>query len=252
MVFDEIFCTSQLSPARCRCIYPCKAVRHNGLMQATPHSTPSHAALDAAVHDSALPDAVLAQWFGSARPDAATALAQQKQWFTKSPAFDEQLRERFGVAVQAGMGGALAHWCDQGAWGRLALIVLLDQFTRNIYRGTPHSFAGDPQALALALRAQSEGWDLELPEVTRIFMYLPLEHAEDLDMQQRSVDAFHSLLQTAPDASTQAFFSGTLDYAYKHQDVIERFGRFPHRNPILGRSSTPEELDYLAQPGAGF
>ena len=83
-------------------------------------------------------------------------------------------------------------------------------------------------------------------------MYLPLEHAEDLDMQQRSVDAFHSLLQTAPDASTQAFFSGTLDYAYKHQDVIERFGRFPHRNPILGRSSTPEELDYLAQPGAGF
>ena len=228
---------------------------HNACMTtATSPFSPaaSHEQLTAAAQDASLPDAVLSQWFGSARPTNASAMQVQAQWFTKNSAFDAQLHERFGVAVQAAAGGALQHWAEQGPWSCLALVVLLDQFTRNIYRGTPHSFAGDPQALALALRAQSEGWDLELPEVTRIFMYLPLEHAEDLDMQQRSVDAFHSLLQTAPDASTQAFFSGTLDYAYKHQDVIERFGRFPHRNPILGRSSTPEELDYLAQPGAGF
>ena len=251
MVFDEIFCTSQLSPARCRCIYPCKAVRHNGLMQATPQSTPSHAALDAAVHDSALPDAVLAQWFGSARPDAATALAQQKQWFTKSPAFDEQLRERFGVAVQAGMGGALAHWCDQGPWGRLALIVLLDQFTRNIYRGQPQSFAGDPQALTLALQGIAQAQDQQLPAVTRIFMYLPLEHAEDRSLQARSVALFQALSDqsTAADAD---FFAGTLDYARRHEQVIAQFGRFPHRNLILGRASSPAEQEYLAQPGAGF
>ena len=251
MVFDEIFCTSQLSPARCRCIYPCKAVRHNGLMQATPHSTPRHAALDAAVHDSALPDAVLAQWFGSARPDAATALAQQKQWFTKSPAFDEQLRERFGVAVQAGMGGALAHWCHQGPWGRLALIVLLDQFTRNIYRGQPQSFAGDPQALTLALQGIAQAQDQQLPAVTRIFMYLPLEHSEEPSIQARSVAAFQALADEAAPVSRD-FFANTLDYAHRHQEVIARFGRFPHRNPILGRQSTAAEAEYLAQPGAGF
>ncbi|GGH52235.1 hypothetical protein GCM10010975_06630 [Comamonas phosphati] len=198
------------------------------------------------------PDAVLTQWFGSARPGNASALAHQAQWFTKSPEFDAQLRERFGAAVQAALGGQLNHWATQGPWQCLALILLLDQFTRNIHRGTPQSFAGDPQALALALEAQARGFDLELPEVTRIFMYLPLEHAEDLAMQQRSVACFDSLARMAPDADSREFLAGTLDYALRHQEVIARFGRFPHRNPILGRSGTPAEQEYLAQPGAGF
>lgn len=218
----------------------------------TSSQPPLPTAVGQPAHDAGLADAVLAQWFGSTRPDNATALAHQAQWFTKSAAFDAALRERFGAAVQAALDGQLRHWAAQGPWPCLALILLLDQFTRNIHRGTPRSFAGDPQALALALEAQDRGLDLELPEVARIFMYLPLEHAEDMAMQERSVQAFQSLAQMAPDAASREFLAGTLDYAYRHREVIARFGRFPHRNPILGRASTPQESEYLAQPGAGF
>ena len=228
---------------------------HNETMTLALHPsslTATHEQLTAAAQDASLPDAVLQQWFGQARPSNDSALQHKAQWFTKSPAFDEQLRERFEVAVQAALGGSLSQWAEQGPWQSLALTLLLDQFTRNIYRGTPQSFAGDAQALALALKVQSAGTDLELPEVVRIFLYLPLEHAEDLDMQQRSVDAFAALVQMAPDASSHEFLIGTLDYAYKHQEVVERFGRFPHRNAILGRASSPEEAEYLAQPGSGF
>ena len=212
----------------------------------------SHEALNAAIADASLPDQILSLWFGSARPDNALALQHKVQWFTKSPAFDEELRQRFGAALEAALGGSLGHWTTQGPWQRLALVVLLDQFTRNIYRNTPKSFAGDPLALALALEAQDSGDDLKLPEVARVFLYLPLEHAEDLAMQQRSVECYQSLLQMAPDETTREYLLGTLDYAHKHQDVIERFGRFPHRNAILGRTSTAQENDYLAQPGSGF
>ena len=128
---------------------------------------------------------------------------------------------------------------------------MLDQFTRNAFRGQPDSFAGDAQALALALAGIERGHDQALPPMARIFCYLPLEHAEDLALQQRSVALF-AALRDAPGAEPRAFFDGTLDYARKHQDVIARFGRFPHRNAILGRTSTPQEQAYLAQPGAGF
>ena len=212
----------------------------------------SHEALNAAIADASLPDQILSLWFGSARPDNALALQHKAQWFTKSPAFDDVLRQRFGVALEAALGGSLSHWTTQGPWQRLALVVLLDQFTRNIYRNTPKSFAGDPLALALTLEAQDSGDDLKLPEVARVFLYLPLEHAEDLAMQQRSVECYQSLVQMAPDEATREYLQGTLDYAHKHQDVIERFGRFPHRNAILGRTSTAQENDYLAQPGSGF
>ena len=212
----------------------------------------SHEALNAAISDTSLPDQILSLWFGSAWPDNALALQHKAQWFTKSPAFDDVLRQRFGAALEAALGGSLGHWTTQGPWQRLALVVLLDQFTRNIYRNTPKSFAGDPLALALALEAQDSGDDLKLPEVARVFLYLPLEHAEDLAMQQRSVECYQSLVQMAPDEASREYLLGTLDYAHKHQDVIERFGRFPHRNAILGRPSTAQENDYLAQPGSGF
>ena len=216
------------------------------------HPTPTHETLAAAAADATLPDQVLTQWFGSARPDNAQALQYKSRWFTKSPAFDEELRERFGVAVEAALGGALQHWSAQGPWQHLALVVLLDQFTRNIFRNTPKSFAGDPQALTLALQAMQSGADQQLPEVVRVFMYLPLEHAEDPGMQQRCVAAFDAMHQAAEEAELREYLAGSLDYAHRHQVVIERFCRFPHRNAILGRASTAEEAAYLAQPGSGF
>lgn len=219
----------------------------------TANSLPvSHEALTAAAQDTSLPDQILSLWFGSARPGNADALRHKAQWFTKSAAFDEELRQRFGTAVEAALGGALQHWATQGPWQQLALVILLDQFTRNIHRNTPKSFAGDAQALALALQAMDCGSDRLLPEVARVFMYLPLEHAEDPAMQQRSVAAFEALLQSATDAELREYLAGTLDYAHRHQVVIERFCRFPHRNSILGRTSTTEEAEYLAQPGSGF
>ena len=224
---------------------------HNARMQQNLTSPATHAELSAVAQDRELPAAVLAQWFGAARVDDATAMRHSQQWFTKSPAFDQQLRERFGTAVQAALGGALQHWAGHGAWERLALILLLDQFTRNIHRGQPESFAGDAQALALALEGMELGQDRELPPVTRIFMYLPLEHSEEPGIQARSVAAFQALADEAAPASRD-FFANTLDYAHRHQEVIARFGRFPHRNPILGRQSTAAEAEYLAQPGAGF
>ncbi|MFE1574315.1 DUF924 family protein [Comamonas odontotermitis] len=206
-------------------------------------------------HDRPAPtgaDDVLQFWLGTARPDNAQALQQRQQWFTKSDAFDAEMRQRFGAAVQAALDGQLDGWATE-PWGRLALILLLDQFTRNIHRGTPQAFAGDRRALELALGAIESGEDLHLPEVLRIFVYLPLEHAEDPAMQRRSVLAFAALAKAAGvDTDLVQFLQGTLDYAWRHQEVIARFGRFPHRNAVLGRTSTPDELFYLSQPGAGF
>jgi len=198
---------------------------------------------------------VLGYWLGSAHPDNAGALACKNLWFIKSDATDEQIRERFGALVEDALAGRLDGWAGT-ALGRLALIVLLDQFTRNLFRDTPRSFAGDPQALQLALDGIAQGHDrhADLPAVARIFCYLPLEHAEDMAMQDRSVAAFQALADqagTGP-ATVREFLAGTLDYAHRHREVIARYGRFPHRNPILGRESTAQEQEYLAQPGAGF
>ena len=127
----------------------------------------------------------------------------------------------------------------------LALAILLDQFPRNMYRGTPHAFASDPQALAVARAIVAHGLDRELLPVQRWFVYLPFEHAEDIEAQRESLRLFASL-GDGPDAAS------VQDYAQRHHDVIARFGRFPHRNAILGRESTPEEVEFLAQPGSSF
>ena len=195
---------------------------------------------------------VLEYWLGSEKPDNASALARKDLWFKKSEEVDEEIRNRFGAVMQEALAGRLDGEAGTPL-GRLSLIIVLDQFMRNSHRGDAKSFAGDPKALQLALDGIAQGHDTDdsVPPVARIFYYLPLEHAEDLTMQQHSVVAFEQLAQEAtPD--TQAFFDGTLDYAHRHFDVIKQFGRFPHRNAVLGRSNTPEEKTYLAQPGAGF
>ena len=203
------------------------------------------------MHDPRIAE-LLTYWIGAPEPTDADALTRQSLWFTKSAATDAEIGTRFGPLVEEALSGALDGWA-QTPRGRWALIILLDQFTRNLFRGTPRSFAGDAQALQLALDGILEGHDMHpsLPAVARIFCYLPLEHAEDGPLQEQSVALFAKLHALAT-PETRSFFAGTLDYARKHQEVITRFGRFPHRNPILGRESTPQELEYLAQPGAGF
>ena len=148
--------------------------------------------------------------------------------------------------LEQAVAGGLREWDQQGPTGMLARILVLDQFTRNAWRGTPASFSGDALALAAARQLVDSGADQALPPVQRWFAYLPFEHAEDAGMQERSVALFGAL------ARENEGFEGVLDYAHRHRGVIARFGRFPHRNAILGRTSTPQELEFLRQPGSSF
>ena len=197
---------------------------------------------------------VLEYWLGAEFPDNASALTRQQLWFTKSETTDEEIRKLFGGLLQEALMGKLDGEALEQPLGMLAVLIVLDQFTRNAYRGTAKSFAGDASALALALKAIDLGWDTDesIPTVARIFMYLPLEHSEDLLMQEHSVVAFEQLHQEAATPELREFFATTLDYAIRHREVIAQFGRFPHRNAMLGRESTASERDYLSKPGAGF
>lgn len=167
-------------------------------------------------------------------------------WFRKDDAFDAAIAGRFGALITQAVAGGLREWDDQGPEGTLARILVLDQFTRNSARGTPGAFAGDALALAAAHGLVDSGAHLALLPAQRSFAYMPFEHAEDAAMQELAVRLFTDLAAEHPG------FESSLDYALQHRGVIARFGRFPHRNPILGRASTPEELEYLAQPGSGF
>jgi uncharacterized protein (DUF924 family) len=187
--------------------------------------------------------AVLEFWFLPA--DHAGHGAYRPEWFRKDDAFDAAIRQRFGAAVEAALSGTPAEGSDEA---QLARILLLDQFTRNIYRGTPRAFAGDAQALQIAELLVAAGRDKNLTPWQRWFAYLPFEHGESLLDQERSVALFSAL---AREMKHEAFDSAR-DYAQRHQQVIARFGRFPHRNAILGRESTAAELEFLKQPGSWF
>ena len=143
------------------------------------------------------------------------------------------------------------HWAEVPV-GRLALILLLDQLPRNIHRDTPAAFAQDAKARDLCLRGLSLGADKALSPLARVFFYLPLEHAESREQQARSVALFEALADEQADGPARETFEGFADFARRHQVIIQRFGRFPHRNAILGRTSTPEEAEFLQQPGSGF
>jgi uncharacterized protein (DUF924 family) len=192
---------------------------------------------------------VLDFWF---LPEGAPGHGQARQeWFRKDERFDEQIRERFGALTKRALAGGLRDWDEAGPQGLLARIIVLDQFTRNAYRGTPASFEGDVLALAAARALVKSGADRALTPHGRWFAYLPFEHAEDARTQAQSVELFTALAREYTGAD-RAAFDGALDYAHRHRGVIARFGRFPHRNRILGRASTPEELAFLRQPGSGF
>lgn len=193
---------------------------------------------------------ILDYWFGEIDDDGRVADRQANLWWRKSARTDADIRERFGALVTDAGAGALDGWA-RTARGRLALILLLDQFPRNIYRDTAAAFAHDTQALRLSLEGQDNGHEGELRPIERVFLYMPMEHAEDADLQRRSVAAFQALRDGVP-AGQRPAFDNFLEFALQHQSVIERFGRFPHRNAILGRRSTAAEAEYLQQPGAGF
>ncbi|WP_429073694.1 DUF924 family protein [Aeromonas veronii] len=190
-------------------------------------------------------------WFGDEADDVLRATRQAPLWWGKSSETDALLASRFGELAEAAAKGSLAHWADAPS-GRLALILLLDQLPRNIHRGTPAAFAQDPQARDLCLKGLSIGADKSLSPLERVFFYLPLEHAESREQQVRSVALFEALAAEQAGTPAQATFAGFADFARRHQVIIERFGRFPHRNDILGRTSTPEEAAFLQQPGSGF
>ncbi|MFO1315913.1 MAG: DUF924 family protein [Burkholderiales bacterium] len=188
------------------------------------------------------PHDVVDFWFGA--PGSPERGLARDVWFRKDPAFDDTIRARFGVAIAQALQGAFVEW-DSTPDGALARIVLLDQFSRNVFRDTPRAFAGDALALAAADAAVARGFDRALDTVQRGFVYLPFEHAEDAAMQHRSLALFGALARETGDDSL-------LQWARRHADVIFRFGRYPHRNEILGRTSTPEEIAFLREPGSRF
>ena len=177
---------------------------------------------------------------GAARDDVQV----RDVWFRKDDAFDAEIRRRFGVALAAGLAGAYGEWCDEPR-GSLARVVLLDQFTRNAFRGTPRSFAGDARALATARDAVEQGIDTTLAPQERWFLYMPFEHSEALADQDRAVELFEAL-------AAKTGLDEPLPWAIRHRDVIRRFGRFPHRNAILDRASTADEIAFLREPGSSF
>jgi uncharacterized protein (DUF924 family) len=195
-------------------------------------------------------DDLLELWFGVDPDDAAVAKSQAGLWWGHSPETDEMLREKFANPSTAASVGVLDHWTGSPQ-GRLALILLLDQIPRAIHRGTPQAFACDSDARAVASQGLASGADRLLRPVERVFFYLPFEHSEELADQERSVALFRELAETVPDGLRETF-DFFLDYAVRHHAVIARFGRFPHRNTILGRESTPEELEFLQQPDSSF
>ncbi|MDQ6628061.1 MAG: DUF924 domain-containing protein [Pseudomonadota bacterium] len=186
---------------------------------------------------------VLDFWFGA--PGSESFGTQRKAWFIKDQAFDSSIAEQFGPLIERALRSEL-DWWQGNARGGLARILLLDQFTRNVFRGEKRAFAGDAQALAGATATVGARLDEALPPFMRGFVYLPFEHAEGMAMQDQAVRLFSRLVAAAPELGDM------LAYAHRHRAVIERFGRFPHRNAILGRVSTGEELAFLKEPGSRF
>ncbi len=193
---------------------------------------------------------LLAWWFGSGQSAAEVAASRSTLWFGYRQEQDDEARERFGELCRRALAGELGEWADQ-AEGWLALLLLLDQLPRMIHRGTPTAFAGDAQAQTLVSDGLARGLHLQLPAIRQIFVYMVLEHTEQLVAQDLAVEHF-AALHAACGQNERQVFAGYLDYAERHRDVIRRFARFPHRNAILGRVSTAEELAFLQQPGSRF
>ena len=200
--------------------------------------------------DEILINDILEFWIKDADSDPVSAKQQSTIWFNASESLDQELRDRFGELLERGGAGELDHWRSTPQ-GSLALIILLDQFSRNIYRGTSEAFDFDAQALTICQSMQQSGQLDLLGPVGKVFALMPLQHAEDLAVQEASVEAFRQIAESAP-AGYEQMTSGNHEYAKLHYDIIKQFGRFPHRNRIMGRQSTEAEQRWLADGAPTF
>ncbi|MEP4486970.1 MAG: DUF924 family protein [Halioglobus sp.] len=191
-------------------------------------------------------DEIHAFWFGPLTAEGLSAPSQHSLWFTKQEDTDQKIAELFQPLVEQALAGQLDEWVESPE-GLVALVLLLDQFTRNIFRGSATAFAGDTQALALAQSALSRQQHLSLPPIHQVFLLMPLEHTEELAVQEQCIEEFRALHERSGLPQIADFSR----YAVAHRDVIAQFGRFPHRNLILKRQSTHDELTYLQTHG-GF
>lgn len=189
-------------------------------------------------------------WFASSESAREVAAQKGKLWFGKRDSQDLEARERFGDWTEQALAGGLTEWM-QHPEGWLALVLLLDQIPRMIFRDTPKAFAGDLRAQKLVAQGIAADYDRQLQPIQRVFIYLVFEHSEDLAVQNEGVSRYIELVAQQPE-SDRTLFNDYLDYAERHQKVIAQFGRFPHRNAVLGRESTAEEMEFLSKPGSRF
>lgn len=196
-------------------------------------------------------EAVLTYWFGTLEGHDDIDRSKSALWWAGGDAVDADVRARFGDHVERALAGGLTDWAATPR-GSLARVIVLDQFTRNIGRGTPAAFAGDADALRTCLAATEAGHDRQLRLVERWFLYMPMMHAEDRDMARRSVATFEALSREIAEAENAEALGDPLSHARTHADIVLRFGRYPHRNAILGRENTPDEDAFLAAGGPSF
>jgi uncharacterized protein (DUF924 family) len=200
--------------------------------------------------DQARIESVLTFWFKAHQLSAPQIDGRMDTWFGEDPIFDEQIAHEFSTDVEDASTGQLDHWASEPR-GRLALIILLDQFRRNIYRNKPGAFSLDKTALRLCVEGAMEQKDQGLTPIERVFFYMPLQHAESRKVQQKSREIFNKLAEAVSPTYRQTFET-VAQFAELHADIIDQFGRFPHRNRILNRDNTPEEDEYLAGDAPTF
>jgi uncharacterized protein (DUF924 family) len=193
---------------------------------------------------------VLQFWFGDVDSIGRSDVMHSRRWFMRDEAFDREIADRYAETYADVRAGLREAWLDDPR-GRVAYVIVLDQFARNMFRGTARAFEGDRQSLAAAVEGVARHDDAALTVSERSFLFMPYMHSEDIDMQERSVALFTELAANAP-SELRGSMVAAVQYAEKHREIVARYGRFPHRNTALGRESTPEEIAFIAQPGSGF
>ena len=194
---------------------------------------------------------ILSFWFGELSGPEDRHPDKIARWWKKDPAFDEEIRIRFGELNKQARAGELDSWVDGSPQHLLAYVVLIDQFSRNLFRNSPDAWSVDNKALAATLAAIEKGWDVQLYPTQQAVLYLPLMHSEDWKMQELSLKHYAALVERAP-AALKESLEGNLRFAHLHADIIKRFDRYPHRNEILGRQSSAEELAFLKEENSSF